>query len=264
MKVRHWAPGDPSGVTRRDFLAAGVLAVCLPEGASRLFDASSTAVPDPRLTARPGVPVTNAAPGVTQLTDELDGAGFLYVPKGYRPDTPAPLVVALHGGGGYAGFWTRFYEVCDDRGMVLLAPEAQARTWDGVRGMMGPDVRFIDSALQYTFDRCLVDADHLALIGFSDGASYALSLGPSNGDLFTHLIAFSPGFSTPEDPIVGSPEVFVSHGSQDRSLAVEMSRDAIVPMFEMDGYSIRYDEFVGGHEMPSDVVAQALDWFLGA
>jgi hypothetical protein len=35
-------------------------------------------------------------------------------------------------------------------------------------------------------------------------------------------------------------------------------------MFEMDGYSIRYDEFVGGHEMPSDVVAQALDWFLGA
>ncbi len=30
--------------------------------------------------------------------------------------------------------------------------------------------------------------------GFSDGASYALSLGVPNGDLFTHIVAFSPGF----------------------------------------------------------------------
>ena len=259
----------PAGVwsadlTRRDFLTVGVSALGLAGGGGQLLSVSASFVRDPRLTARPGVPTTSPIPGVTQLGGELDGAGFLYVPESYRPDTPAPLVVALHGGGGYAGFWTRFYDDCDERGMILLAPEAQARTWDGVRGMMGPDVRFIDSALRYTFDRCVVDPDRLALIGFSDGASYALSLGPSNGDLFTHLIAFSPGFSTPEDPIVGSPRVFVSHGSQDRSLAVEMSRDAIVPMFEMDGYSIRYDAFVGGHEMPPAIVAQALDWFLGA
>jgi predicted esterase len=30
--------------------------------------------------------------------------------------------------------------------------------------------------------------------GFSDGASYALSLGLANGDLFTHVLGFSPGF----------------------------------------------------------------------
>jgi len=33
--------------------------------------------------------------------------------------------------------------------------------------------------------------------GFSDGASYALSVGITNGDLFTHVIAFSPGFVAP-------------------------------------------------------------------
>lgn len=30
--------------------------------------------------------------------------------------------------------------------------------------------------------------------GFSDGASYALSLGLPNGNLFSHIVAFSPGF----------------------------------------------------------------------
>jgi predicted esterase len=35
----------------------------------------------------------------------------------------------------------------------------------------------------------------LAVSGFSDGASYALSIGPANGDLFTHVMAFSPGFA---------------------------------------------------------------------
>jgi phospholipase/carboxylesterase len=34
----------------------------------------------------------------------------------------------------------------------------------------------------------------VALGGFSDGASYALSLDLTNGDLFASLIAFSPGF----------------------------------------------------------------------
>jgi predicted esterase len=33
-------------------------------------------------------------------------------------------------------------------------------------------------------------------------------------------------------------------------------------MFEMDGYEIRYEEFVGGHEMPESIVTAALDWFL--
>src|SRR3712207_7974813 len=51
--------------------------------------------------------------------------------------------------------------------------------------------------------------------GFSDGASYALSLGIPNGDLFTHLVAFSPGFAAP-DGQRGHPRVFVGHGVDDR------------------------------------------------
>jgi phospholipase/carboxylesterase len=146
--------------------------------------------------------------------------------------------------------------------VVLLAPESRGGTWDRVGGVFGADVAFIDAALRHTFERCAIDEAHIALAGFSDGASYALSLGPSNGDLFTHLVAWSPGFSDPEEPIVGSPPVFVSHGTADRVLPVAGTRHALVPMFEMDGYAVDYVEFDGVHELPEDVIDATMDWFL--
>lgn len=218
---------------------------------------------DPRLTARPGTPYLPFEPGVTRLGAELARGGVFHVPEAYDASRPAPLVVALHGSGGAAARWNGWFERSEDLGFLMLAPDSRGRTWDRVAGAFGPDVRFLDSALRYVFARCAVDPGRVALLGFSDGASYALSLGPSNGDLFTHLVAFSPGFSDPEQPIVGRPKVFVTHGTQDRVLPVAGSRGGIAPMFEMDGYDTTYQEFDGGHEMPAAIVEAALDWFLG-
>jgi predicted esterase len=50
------------------------------------------------------------------------------------------------------------------------------------------------AALAEAFTSYRVHSSRLILIGFSDGASYARSMGLANGDLFTHIIAFSPGF----------------------------------------------------------------------
>lgn len=219
-------------------------------------------VPDPRLTARPHRPHIEPEFGATVIGPHLDRSGILYVPDSYSADAPAPLMVALHGGGGRSQSWSRLYGACEEHGVVLLAPDSRGRTWDRIVEDFGPDVGFIDSALRYVFDRCVIDPTHLALAGFSDGASYALSLGPSNGDLFTHLMAWSPGFSAPDDPIVGRPNVLVTHGTEDRVLPVGLSSGGIVPMFQMDGYSVEYVEFEGDHEMTPEVVTQSMDWFL--
>jgi phospholipase/carboxylesterase len=108
-----------------------------------------------------------------------------------------PLMVMLHGAGGSARSVSFTFPLAEERGVVILAPESRAATWDGVRGEFGPDVAFIDRALRATFQRVRLDTARLAIGGFSDGASYALSLGIANGDLFTHVIAFSPGFTSP-------------------------------------------------------------------
>ena len=113
------------------------------------------------------------------------------------------------------------------------------------------------------FERCSVDPARIALAGFSDGASYALSLGACNGDLLTHLVAFSPGFYDPGEPIVGRPRVFVSHGIQDPILSVEGTQNVILPTLLTDGYDVTYEEFSGGHSVPRSIGDQAFDWFLG-
>ena len=148
--------------------------------------------------------------------------------------------------------------------MILLAPDSRSSTWDLVQGSFGPDVAFLDLALQYTFERCRIDPARLALGGFSDGASYALSLGLPNGDLFSHLVAYSPGFLVRSRPLAGTPRIFVSHGTNDTILPVSISRDTIVPALRDAGYDVTYQEFDGGHEVPAAISEAALDWFQAA
>jgi predicted esterase len=189
--------------------------------------------------------------------------GYLYVPESYSSDTATPLLVALHGAGGEAENWESYYQRAEDRGMILLTPDARLYTWDRSLEGFGRDVAFIDSALRHTFERCRIDPERIALAGFSEGASYSLSLGVSNGDLFTHLIAYSPGYYRPEDPIVGNPPIYVSHGVDDFRHLVSLSRDQIVPALREAGYDVTYREFDGYHEVPAEITEEALDWFLG-
>jgi phospholipase/carboxylesterase len=149
--------------------------------------------------------------------------------------------------------------------MVFLAPDSRAsRTWDIlVDHVFGRDIRFLNRALGYVFDRCWIDPGRIALGGFSDGASYALSMGLSNGDLFSHLVAYSPGFLRAQDPIVGNPRVFISHGTEDSVLPIAVTRGSVIPALEDAGYEVTYEEFEGGHTVPAEVSEKALGWFLG-
>lgn len=117
------------------------------------------------------------------------------------------------------------------------------------------------TALERVFQRYAVDPSHLAIGGFSDGASYALSLGLTNGDLFNHVIAFSPGFLAPGERIA-RPRIFISHGTNDRVLPVACSQ-RIVAVLRDSGYDVTYREFAGPHIVPVGIAHQAVEWFLG-
>ena len=150
----------------------------------------------------------------------------------------------------------------DEAGLILLVPDSRGPTWDVVlgRGRYGPDVATIDRALEQTFSRYAVDPAHLAVGGYSDGASYALSLGIANGDLFTHVLAFSPGFMAPAERR-GAPRICVSHGTQDGWLPTERCSRRLVPQLQRAGYDVRYREFEGGHVVPPQIGRGAVDWF---
>jgi len=214
-----------------------------------------------RLTARPGAPTTSVTPGEQPLSLGEGGRdGILYVPSGYVATNPAPLVLMLHGATGSArGALRPVRELADDAGLVLLAPESRGTTWDAIRGDYGPDIAFIDRALAWVFERVAVDPARLTIEGFSDGATYAIGVGLTNGDLFKRVIAFSPGFVLPIDAHA-RPRLFISHGTRDQILPIDQCSRRIVPLLERERYDVEYREFDGPHAVPPNIAKDAVAW----
>ena len=250
-----------SSFTRREWLLALAGTVAASTGCDAL-SLPSEAEGSARFSARPKTPTQSSAPGHHSLQLGSPRDGYLHVPASYRASTPAPLIVMLHGAGGSAATVSAFPTTAEEFGAVLLVPDSRGGTWDAIRGEFNADIKFINRALEHTFERVAVRTDRIALMGFSDGASYALSVGVANGDLFTHVVGFSPGFLIPVDK-AGKPRFFVGHGRQDPILPVQSSRDVIVPTLKRNGYDVQYLEFDGGHGVFPDERQQAMTWFLG-
>lgn len=219
-----------------------------------------------RLTARPRPALAPDAftPGVQPLQLARRKDGLLYVPQHYAPGRPAALAVMLHGAGGNAEHGLSLLRnYADEHNIILVAPASRLGSWDLIAaGAFGKDVIFTDQALDLVFRRYAVDPARIAVGGFSDGASYALCLGLTNGDLFTHVIAFSPGFFHTEAE-QGNPAVFVSHGTRDRVLPIDPCSRRLVPRLQRKGVPVHYQEFDGEHVIPDRIAADAVAWFCG-
>ena len=226
-----------------------------PEGKLR-------ARPAQRLPERPPETAGPAPIGLQTPSGPAQGC-YLYVPSAYSEARPAPLAVLLHGAGEDARDGLALLrEPADEAGLILLAPSSHGPTWDFGAGGRGSDFAAIDRVLEEVFSHYAVDPAHVGIGGYSDGASYALSLGISNGDLFTHVMAFSPGFVAPSGR-VGAPRIFVSHGTRDGWLPIGRCSHRIVPRLERASYEVRYREFDGGHVVPPEIGREAVIWFVG-
>lgn len=215
-----------------------------------------------RLTARPATPTAPVAPraGVRPLGLDDERDALLLGPTG-ESGRPVPLVVSLHGAGGDArGGLALFAQAVAEHDVAVVALPSRGPSWDLlVDGHFGADVARLDRALALVFDSFAIDATRVALAGFSDGASYALTLGLQNGDLFTRVVAFSPGFCA-NRLAVGAPAIFVSHGLHDAVLPIDHCSRRLVPRLERDGYAVRYEEYRGGHVVPLWLADAAVAW----
>ena len=217
-----------------------------------------------QLAARPGGGRRGEpfARGFSELPLEGGPPAALYVPP-LEGVERLRLAVVLHGAGGSAGQGRDLLlPFADEAGLVLLAPQSVAPTWDVIAGGFGPDVARLDVALNQIFERLPIGAGDVAVGGFSDGASYALSLGLTNGGLFSAVLAFSPGFVAP-GPVRGQPRIFVSHGVHDAVLPIDRCSRRLVPALQRAGYDLTYREFDGPHVVPPDIADEAVGWFVG-
>ena len=169
---------------------------------------------DGRLHARPGEVGTSPAPNPTPEPQPLglgsERDGHFYVPRSAIAAKLAPVVLYLHGAGGAGGrAIQRVLEQADRSGAIVLAPDSRLSTWGFSPESEAADLAFLDAALEKIFAMFDVDPQRIAISGFSDGASAALSWGLVNGDLFSAVGAFSPGFMHLSSPPRGTPRIFI-------------------------------------------------------
>jgi predicted esterase len=212
---------------------------------------------DGRIHARPAThPLVPRTPGVKHIA----GDGLLYVPLRCARTRRCPVVLSLHGATQDAWYGLNLFRTEADRaGLIVLAPKSRGRSWDAVGGAYGRDVAAIDGHLRSVFRRYAVDPRRVYIGGFSDGASYALSLGLTNGDLFKAVVAFSPGFASPAQ-LRRRPPIFVSHGTSDPILPIDGTSRRLVPELRRNGYRVTYREFRGTHWVPPAIGRAAVSW----
>ena len=231
--------------------------------------AAGSAQPQQPPAAQPAAPQAQATRGVITLGD----GALAYVPA-RLPAGPAPLLILLHGAGGRAVHMIdRFRAEADRSGIVLLAPKSAGLTWDAIRGGARRDRRRaasadtdpprIEAALARLRNRVAVDPRRVALGGFSDGASYALTIAPLRPDLYGAILAFSPGMMIRLDGRRGHQDVFLSHGRSDRILPFANAADRLVPILEGHRHRVTFRPFDGGHEVPDEMIRQGVAAWLG-
>jgi predicted esterase len=128
-----------------------------------------------------------------------------------------------------------------------------------VQPRYGKDLKAIDTALADLFTKVAVDPARVGIMGFSDGATYALSVGTANPQLFRRVIAFSPGPAF-LGKSAADQYVFISHGEDDHVLPYSNTRGNVARL-RVKKVPVEFEKFSGGHEVPKDIKAKAMAFF---
>jgi predicted esterase len=171
--------------------------------------------------------------------------------------------------------------VADAWGFVVVAPHARGETWDllagraSAPGIMGRTVRDhvredrdaprVRAALLAMARRTPIDAARIAVAGFSDGASYALTLGTGAPKLFEETLVLSGGMAVMPPGANGEGRrVFVAHGTADTMLDYVNAKDTIVPKLRAAGFDPYFRSFDGPHVLYYRVFVEAVEDWLGS
>jgi phospholipase/carboxylesterase len=213
---------------------------------------------DGRLSTRTKMSKRSGATGDVEINLDSRRAVLRLPPS--NNGKPLPLLVFLHGAGQSLEDMLDYLGTTPAHaGIATLVPKSRDDTWDAIRNNFASDVTFINSAIARVFETEAIDPTRLTIGGFSDGASYALSLGLINGDLFSKVVAFSPGFII-EGTETGKPKFYISHGTNDRILPIDRCGRRIAADLKVREYDVTFREFDGGHEIPPEIASEAMKW----
>jgi phospholipase/carboxylesterase len=203
----------------------------------------------------------------------------LYEPAG---KSPHPTILTLHGRGASAFDLLslapylcggRFRIICPQGPLETpIGPEATGYAWYPMSMGGPPDIESIlvsRQRLQQFLDECLaqypIDANKLAILGFSQGGVMAYSLALANADRFAALVALSswlPPELVPHLSLGHSAQALptlVQHGTQDSMIEVERARKSVETLRQAR-IPLTYREYDMGHEIRPRSLSDLSAW----
>ena len=160
--------------------------------------------------AAPAAEAPITQPGDTRHTLEHGGRSRVYrvhVPASYRSEAPAPLLLALHGGGGSMDYMGRdenygLITLSERTGLVLVLPNGISRlrsgmlaTWNAgdccgaARDEQVDDVGYIRRVLEQVQRQLRIDPQRIYATGMSNGAMMAYRLACELPGVFSAIAA---------------------------------------------------------------------------
>jgi predicted esterase len=214
-------------------------------------------------------PCDEAPPtGYVQI-EEGEGRAVLLTPEQIDPDRSYPLITVFHGAGRHEEL---FVKACrgepERRDALFLIPRSIGPTWDLIVGQGEADLEFLEYAWDLIYRRYPVDAGRQALIGYSDGASYALSMVLSNPAFFDAALCWAAGFVVVDRSAIGyegrRARVYLEHGTHDELFPFEQIAVPMRDNLRKAGHDVTFSVDEGGRHWPSgSFQREALDWYFG-
>jgi serine protease Do len=122
---------------------------------------------------------------------------WAYVPEDYNPDFKYGLIVWLHPSGDSmeATMLKAWQTLCDERGLILLAPKAGQ-----IAGWIPDEAEFVKDCTEQFLEKYSIDRARVVLHGYGSGAAFAYSLAFKHRQLFRGIAAVgSPLLAPPPD-----------------------------------------------------------------
>ena len=225
--------------------------------------------------------------GVSVAAAQVPSTGFLnraltldgvvhryqvYVPAGYQPSSRLPVILALHGGGGYGtdgllqtseGLANAIRRHADRFPAIVVFPQSAP----GIPGFQGLGERMALAELDQAIAEFRPDTSRVYLTGLSMGGNGAWNLayrhperfaallvvcgfieeftGTTSGTHYPPLVAQSEGdpFAAVARRVARLP-IWIFHGDADRTVSVEQSRRMFAALKAV-GASVQYTELPG-------------------
>lgn len=171
--------------------------------------------------------------GRKMVFQELDRFYEIHVPASYKPGTPMPLVLVLHGGGGNPSvvrYQSGMSEVADRGNFIVVYPAGTGSMFNdrflywnsgakskNKRQQTVNDVAFLAAVLDDVAKFFTIDTKRVYSTGISNGGQMSFRIG---SELYNRIAAIAPveGHRVPGEFFQGPPgplPIIMFHGKQD-------------------------------------------------